>query len=121
VSDGQHLVYISVGGADRVPIDSGIDRAMFGYFGSKLAAERIVSDSGIPWTILRATQFHDLQVTVAEQMAKLPVIPVPSGTRFQPIDADEVAARIAKLALAKPAGLATPDQARSDPCRPLPG
>ena len=33
----QHLVYISVVGADRVPIVSGIDRAMFGYFGSKLS------------------------------------------------------------------------------------
>jgi hypothetical protein len=36
----RHLVYISVVGADRIPIVSGIDRAMFGYFGSKLAAER---------------------------------------------------------------------------------
>src|SRR5215207_6535718 len=101
----RHLVYISVVGADRIPIVSGIDRAMFGYFGSKLAAERIVSDSGLAWTTLRATQFHDLQLTVAEQMAKLPVIPVPSGVRFQPVDADEVAARLVELALGKPAGL----------------
>jgi uncharacterized protein YbjT (DUF2867 family) len=105
-----HLVYISVVGADRIPIVSGIDRAMFGSFGSRLAAERIVSDSGIPWTTLRATQFHDLQLTVAEQMARLPVIPVPSGVRFQPIDADEVAARLVELALGKPAGL-VPDMA----------
>jgi uncharacterized protein YbjT (DUF2867 family) len=106
----RHLVYISVVGADRIPIVSGIDRAMFGSFGSRLAAERIVSDSGIPWTTLRATQFHDLQLTVAEQMARLPVIPVPSGVRFQPIDADEVAARLVELALGKPAGL-VPDMA----------
>ncbi|MFH7813401.1 SDR family oxidoreductase, partial [Acetobacter lovaniensis] len=46
----RHLVYISVVGADRIPMTSGIDRAMFGYFGSKLAAERIVADSGLPWT-----------------------------------------------------------------------
>jgi uncharacterized protein YbjT (DUF2867 family) len=83
---------------------------MFGYFASKLAAERIVSDSGIPWTTLRATQFHDLQLTVAEQMARLPVIPVPSGVRFQPIDADEVAARLVELTLGKLAGL-VPDMA----------
>jgi uncharacterized protein YbjT (DUF2867 family) len=101
----RHLVYISVVGADRIPIVSGIDRAMFGYFGSKLAAERIVSDSGLPWTTLRATQFYDLQLTVAEQMAKLPVIPVPAGFRFQPVDTDEVAARIVELALGAPAGL----------------
>jgi len=51
-----HLVYISVVGADRIPIDSRVDRAMFGYFGSKLAAERIVAGSGLPFTTLRATQ-----------------------------------------------------------------
>ena len=56
----RHLVYISVVGADRIPVVSGTDRAMFGYFGSKLAAERVVADSGVPWTTLRATQFHDL-------------------------------------------------------------
>lgn len=106
----QHLVYISVVGADRIPIVSGIDRAMFGYFESKLAAERIVADSGLPWTTLRATQFHDLILLVAEQMAKLPVIPVPAGFRFQPVDAGEVAARLVELTLGMPAGLA-PDMA----------
>jgi uncharacterized protein YbjT (DUF2867 family) len=100
-----HLVYISVVGADRIPIVSRVDRAMFGYFGSKLAAERIVADSGLPFTTLRATQFHDLILTVAQQMAKLPVIPALAGFRFQPIDAGEVAARLTELALGRPAGL----------------
>src|SRR5918998_2253061 len=68
-----HLVYISVVGADRIPVVSRVDRAMFGYFASKRAAERVVADSGLPWTMLRATQFHDLILTVAQQMAKLPV------------------------------------------------
>ncbi len=54
----RHLVYISVVGADRIPVRSRIDRAMFGYFASKLAAERVVAGSGIPWTTLRATQFQ---------------------------------------------------------------
>ena len=58
-----HLVYISVVGADRIPVVSAVDRAMFGYFASKLAAERVVADSGLPWTTLRATQFHDLILT----------------------------------------------------------
>src|SRR4030095_10889238 len=53
----RHVVYISVVGADRVPMASGIDRALFGYFGSKLGAERVVAESGVPWTTLRATQF----------------------------------------------------------------
>ena len=100
-----HLVYISVVGADRIPIGSRVDRAMFGYFASKLAAERIMSDFGLPFTTLRATQFYDLILTVAQQMAKLPLIPAPTGFRFQPIDAGEVAARLTELALGKPAGL----------------
>jgi uncharacterized protein YbjT (DUF2867 family) len=101
----RHLVYISVVGAERIPVRSRIDRAMFGYFGSKLAAEQVVTGSGIPWTTLRATQFQQSFLAVARGMAKLPVIPVPSGLRFQPIDAREVAARLAGLALDEPAGL----------------
>ena len=101
----RHVVYISVVGADRVPITGAIDRAMFGYFGSKHAAERAVADSGVPWTTLRATQFHDLTFATVRQMARLPVIPVPAGFRFQPVDADEVAARLVELALGAPSGL----------------
>ena len=106
----QHVVYISVVGADRIPVASRIDRAMFGYFGSKLAAERVVADSGLPWTTLRATQFHDLTYKTVRQMARLPVIPVPSGFQFQPVDTGEVAARLVELALGTPAGL-VPDLA----------
>jgi uncharacterized protein YbjT (DUF2867 family) len=102
----QHLVYISVVGAERIPVVSGVDRTMFGYFASKRAAEKVVADSGLPWTTLRAPQFHDLMLMVARQLAKLPVIPVPAGFRFQPVDADEVAARLVELALGTPAGLA---------------
>ncbi len=100
-----HLVYISVVGADRIPVVTGVDRAMFGYFGAKLAAERVVADSGLPWTTLRATQFYDLLLMVARQLVKLPVIPAPAGFRFQPVDAGEVAARLVELALGQPAGL----------------
>ncbi len=105
-----HLVYISVVGADRIPIVSAVDRAMFGYFGSKLATERVVAESGLPWTTLRATQFHDLMLMVARQLAKLPVVPVPAGSRFQPVETDEVAARLVELVLGEPAGL-VPDLA----------
>src|SRR6266540_5858806 len=99
-----HLVYISVVGADRVPIASAVDRAMFGYFGFKLASERVVAESGLPWTTLRATQFHDLILMTVRQLAKLPVVPAPAA-RFQPVDTDEVAARLVELALGQPAGL----------------
>ena len=101
----EHLVFISVVRADRIPIESGIDRAMFGYFAAKHAAERIVTESGVPWTILRATQFHELTLKTVEAMAKLPVVPVPAGWKFQPIDAAEVADRLVELALGAPSGM----------------
>ncbi|HEX6528100.1 MAG TPA: NAD(P)H-binding protein [Streptosporangiaceae bacterium] len=108
--DARHIVLISVVGADRIPQVSPIDRAFFGYFGMKLATERVVEQSGIGWTTLRATQFHDLILTVARALARLPVIPAPTGTRFQPIDTTEVADRMAELALGEPSGL-VPDLA----------
>jgi uncharacterized protein YbjT (DUF2867 family) len=101
----RHVVYISVVGADRVPVTGRADRAMFGYYAAKRAGEVAIADSGIPWTTLRATQFHDLVLLTARQMAKLPVLPVPSGTRVQPVDSAAVAARMVGLALGAPAGL----------------
>jgi uncharacterized protein YbjT (DUF2867 family) len=101
----RHFVYISVVGADRVPVESGLDRSMFGYFAAKAAAERIVAGSGLPWSTLRATQVHDSTFAAVQGMAKLPLIPVPSGFRFQPVDAGEVADRLVELALGEPAGL----------------
>jgi uncharacterized protein YbjT (DUF2867 family) len=109
-SGAPHLVNISVAGADRVPQDGRLDRTMFGYFGMKLDAEQVIAGSGLPWTTLRATQFYDLLLMVARAMARLPVIPAPSGVRFQPVDAGEVAARLAELALGPPSGL-VPDLA----------
>ncbi|MFF4155658.1 SDR family oxidoreductase [Streptomyces sp. NPDC001678] len=90
-----HLVYISVIGADTVPL---------GYFRAKLEAERLVAGSGLPWTTLRAAQFHDLALTVVAKMTKLPLVPAPGGVRWQPVDAREVAARLVELALGEPAG-----------------
>jgi uncharacterized protein YbjT (DUF2867 family) len=101
----RHLVYISVVGAGAIPLAGALDRAMFGNYGAKFAAEQIIAESGIPWTTLRATQFHDLIFALVRQMAKLPVILAPAGARFQPVDAGEVAARLADVALGDPAGL----------------
>jgi len=101
----RHLVFISVVGADRVPQTGALDRAMFGYFGAKLAAERVVAGSGLPWTTLRATQFHDLVYLTVSRLARLPVAPVPAGIRFQPVDTGEVAERLVELALGPPSGL----------------
>ncbi|TMR21029.1 NAD-dependent epimerase/dehydratase family protein [Nonomuraea turkmeniaca] len=100
-----HVVYISVVGVDRVPVVSAVDRAMFGYFAAKREAEQIIAESGLPWTTLRATQFHDWIWLTLGLMAKLPVLMTWGGVRFQPVDTGEVAARLAELALDKPAGL----------------
>jgi uncharacterized protein YbjT (DUF2867 family) len=86
----RHLVNISVVGADKIPVAGIMDRAMFSYFGSQLAIERVIADSGLPWTTMRATQFYDALLLVGRAMAKLPVIPVPAGFRFQPVDTGEV-------------------------------
>jgi uncharacterized protein YbjT (DUF2867 family) len=91
----RHIVYISVIGADTVPL---------GYFKAKHGAEKAVAESGIPWTTLRAAQFHDLVFTVVSKMAKMPVIPIPGGLRFQPVDSREVAQRLVEVTLDKPAG-----------------
>src|SRR5680860_1212257 len=77
-----HVIYISVVGADRTPVVTGLDRAMFGYIAAKRAAEVILAESGLPWTTLRATQFHHLTFTTMQAMAKLPIVPVLSGIRF---------------------------------------
>ncbi|MET7568083.1 NAD(P)H-binding protein [Streptomyces sp. NPDC005492] len=91
----RHLVYISVVGADRVPL---------AWLRTKLDSERAIADSGIPWTTLRAAQFHELTLTMIEKMTRLPVLPVPGGLRLQPVDSREVAARLVELALGAPAG-----------------
>jgi uncharacterized protein YbjT (DUF2867 family) len=90
-----HLVYISIVGVDRFPR---------GYFKAKLKAERVIAGSGLPWTTLRATQFYELIAKGATRLAKLPVIPVPSGFVVQPVDSGEAAARLAELALGEPSG-----------------
>jgi uncharacterized protein YbjT (DUF2867 family) len=90
-----HLVYISIAGIDQVPL---------GYYKAKLATERLIEASGLPWTILRATQFHELILRLCEALARPPVMLVPAGFRFQPVLAAEVADRLAGLAGQPPAG-----------------
>jgi uncharacterized protein YbjT (DUF2867 family) len=91
----KHFVLISVIGADTLPI---------GYFIRKAQSERIVAASGLPYTILRAAQFHDLTLKTVRGMAKVPIMPAPGGVRWQPVDARDVAARLSELTLGAPAG-----------------
>jgi uncharacterized protein YbjT (DUF2867 family) len=90
-----HLVYISIVGVDVVPI---------GYYRAKYAVEKQIQKSGLGWTVLRATQFHDLVVQVFETVGRLPVLPLPAGVSDQPVEVAEVADRLVELATGEPAG-----------------
>ncbi|MFF5406178.1 SDR family oxidoreductase [Streptomyces misionensis] len=90
-----HLVYISIVGVDRVP---------FGYYRTKFAVERRIERSGLGFTILRTTRFHDLLASLFTSLATSPVLPLPAGVADQPVEVAEVADRLAELALAAPAG-----------------
>ncbi|MFD7303629.1 SDR family oxidoreductase [Streptomyces pharetrae] len=92
-----HLAHISIVGVDRVPL---------GYYRTKLAVERRVEESGLGWTILRTTQFHDLLAQVFQVLAKPPVMALPAGVADQPVEVAEVAGRLAELALGGPVGRA---------------
>jgi uncharacterized protein YbjT (DUF2867 family) len=92
-----HLVYVSIVGIDRVP---------FGLYRKMLANERVIAESGLPWTVMRATQFHDLIAFILRMLAKPPVMALPSGLRFQPVDVRDVGERLARLALGEPVGRA---------------
>ena len=90
-----HLLYPSIVGVDVIP---------FRYYEAKLEAEHLVEHGGVPWTILRATQFHELVVSMLGALCAWPVAVVPAGTSVQPIDVREVAARIVGLVETGPAG-----------------
>jgi uncharacterized protein YbjT (DUF2867 family) len=90
---GHHLMLSIVGASD----------APYGYYAGKAAQERLVEDGDSPWTILRATQFHEFAGQIHQQMRMGPVAPVPA-MRSQPIAAREVAARLTELTETGPAG-----------------
>ncbi len=88
-----HLVYISIVGVDRIP---------FAYYRQKYAAEQVVTESGLPWTIFRATQFHELLDYMFSRM-RIALFAL-GGLRFQVLDAGECAARLAEIVGQPPAG-----------------
>ncbi len=93
-----HFVQPSIVGIDAM--------AAWGYVKAKLEVERIVENSGLPWTILRVTQFYSYCFENSRKLARIPLAaPVPGGFRVQPVDSREVAARLVELALGgRPAG-----------------
>src|SRR4051812_11125809 len=90
----QHHVCLSIVGTDRTPDN--------GYFRAKVAQEKLIETSGIPYTIVRSTQFLEFLGGIAASSAEGDKVRVSTGL-FQPIAADDVAAIVADVALAKPA------------------
>ena len=101
-SGSPHIVYISIVGVDRIPVKSAVDRMMFGYYEMKRRTEELVAESGLPWSTLRATQFHDLVFSLIRSLVKSPLVPTAAGVGFQPVAADEVATRLVEMAARSP-------------------
>jgi len=91
-----HVIYISIVGIDRIP---------YYYYRAKLAAEELVKNSDIPWSILRATQFHYLVDLFFQAATKMPLVTLlPTDLRCQSIAESEVASRLCEIAVAGPRG-----------------
>jgi uncharacterized protein YbjT (DUF2867 family) len=93
-----HFLYISIVGIDKVPNP---------YYKHKLAAEQAIEAAGVPYTILRATQFHTLiDRFFSDALLRFPIGFVPGAFKFQTIDTGEVADRMVELIEAGPSGRA---------------
>ena len=89
-----HHVEISIVGCDLIPV---------AYYAAKVAQEEVVTQGPVPWTLLRATQFHGFIDQLLGAAAKYGI--APTGTaKFQPVDIRGVAARLADAADDGPAG-----------------
>jgi len=98
-ADVSNVVYPSIVGIDEIP---------FSYYQHKLAAERAVEDADVPHTVLRATQFHSFVDDLLGMVAKLPVWPLPTKFRVQPVAVEEVAAVLAEQATPAASGRLDP-------------
>jgi uncharacterized protein YbjT (DUF2867 family) len=90
----RHHVAVSIVGCDRVPMP---------YYRAKVAQEKAVESGGVPWSLLRATQFHSLLDWAFGRVARFRVLPT-GAARIQPIDPAAAAARLADAAHAEPSG-----------------
>jgi uncharacterized protein YbjT (DUF2867 family) len=79
----------------------GSDRSDNGYFRAKVAQEKLIKTSGVPYTIIRSTQFLEFLGAIADSSADGNIVRLPPCL-FQPIAADDVAAVVADVALAAP-------------------
>ncbi|WP_420151205.1 SDR family oxidoreductase [Spirosoma sp.] len=92
-SDVRHVIYMSIVGVDKI---------QYSYYRAKREAEILIQESGLPYTILRATQFHDLVDFALSKLLSLPIGFVPKQLLDQPIDVEPVAQELFRLAKAGP-------------------
>jgi uncharacterized protein YbjT (DUF2867 family) len=102
----RHHVALSIVGTDRMPENA--------YFAAKVAQEEAIEAAGVPYTIVRATQFMEFIGGIADSGTEGGTVRVGDGL-FQPIAADDVVANLAQVALAAPRNgiieIAGPDRA----------
>jgi uncharacterized protein YbjT (DUF2867 family) len=91
----RHYVALSIVGVDGLP-DSG-------YMRAKIAQEKLITESGLPYSIVRATQFAEFTEAITGSMTVGDEVRVPDAL-IQPIAADEVAAEVARVAGGEPLG-----------------
>lgn len=93
----RHLIYVSIVGIDRIP---------FPYYQGKLAAEKVIAESGLSFTILRATQFHSFIDFLLNAANRFPfVLPLPTGFHVQSVATEEVADRLLRAIHQGPHGM----------------
>lgn len=104
-----HHVALSVVGTDRLP-DSG-------YLRAKIAQEKLIKESSIPYSIVRATQFFEFVKSIADSATEGSTVRLPP-VRFQPLAADDVASVVGRVAMGSPLNgiveVAGPEQFRFD-------
>lgn len=89
----RHFVALSVVGTDRLQAS--------GYFRAKLAQEQLIAGGGVPYTIVRATQFFEFLSTIADGYTRDDAVHLP-GIALQPVAAADVSALLAEIAMAVP-------------------
>jgi uncharacterized protein YbjT (DUF2867 family) len=92
----RHFVHVSMAGVDDIPL---------AYYKSKRMAEQIVMGGGLPYSILRVTQFHHAVERQLQRLASVPlVLPLPKAFVVQSVDVREVAARLVRCLDERPRG-----------------
>jgi len=104
-----HHVALSIVGSDRLP-DSG-------YMRAKIVQEKLIKESSIPYSIVRATQFFEFVKRIADEATERNIVRLPP-VRFQPMAADDVASAVGRVAMGSPLNgiieIGGPEQFRFD-------